>query len=142
MEFEGATFVITGGSLGIGRQLTADLIERGARVLVCGRHADKLEALKGELPGVETLVCDVRDYDSVLALRDEARRLFGVPDVLINNAAIFRLFDLQDESLSVDHWLAEIDINVLGTMRVTHAMLPLLKEGEKATIVNVTSPSA
>lgn len=142
MTFDGTTFLVTGGSLGIGRQMTIDLIARGAQVLVCGRHASHLEALEREVPGVKTQVCDVRDYPSVLALRDRAQELFGAPDVLINNAAIFQRFDVQDEALPVDHWISEIDINVMGTMRVTHALLPLLRRSSGATIVNLTSPAA
>ena len=146
MSFDGTTFLITGGSLGIGKELAKELLTRGARVLVCGRHGHRLEDLRKEAPGVQTMVCDVTDQASVEALRDEAARLFGAPDVVMNNAAIFQRYEVLDETLPVEHWIAEIQINVIGTMRVTHAMLPLLRKSARAgspgTIVNFTSPAA
>lgn len=142
MEFKGSKFLITGGSLGIGRQMAIDLLERGAEVLVCGRDAARLSSLQSEFAGIATHVCDVRDQDGVLALRDRALAVFGAPDVLINNAAVFRRFDVLDPSQSADQWVSEIDINVIGTMRVTHAMLPLMVKGAGGTIINLTSPAA
>lgn len=143
MTFQGTTFLITGGSAGIGRQMATDLLARGARVLVCGRSQARLDAFAAECPEVLTHACDVRDYDSVLGLRDATARAFdGAPDILINNAAIYRRYDLRDASVPLDDWLRELDINLLGTMRVTHALLPLLIQRGTGTIINLTSPAA
>ena len=58
---------------------------------------------------------------------------------LINNAAIIQLLDLMDEDTPVETWLKEMEVNVQGTLRVTHRFLPMLKEASTATIVNFTS---
>lgn len=125
--------------MGIGRQLATDLVDRGAKVLVCGRDPARMEEMRAKLPKVDSFVCDVRDYGSVVALRDYAGQRFGAPDLLINNAAVFRRFDVEDTSYSIDSWLEEVDINFLGTLRVTHAFLPKMTRLPSATIINVTS---
>ena len=142
MTFQGTRVLITGGSAGIGRQLALDFTKRGASVIICGRDENRLNTLVAEAPNVRAFKCDVRDNASVTAFRDDVLRTFGPPDVLINNAAIFRRFDVQDSSLDVTQWLDEIDINVMGVLRMTYALLPSLVALEQATIVNVTSPSA
>jgi uncharacterized oxidoreductase len=139
MAFNGTRFVITGGSIGIGRQLAIDLAADGAQVLVCARSADSLEALAAEYPSIATQICDITDEWDVSALRDAAVRHFGAPDVLINNAAMFQRLDLNDDAVPVDRWLAEAEVNVKGTLRVTHAFLPLMRDLDRATIVNLTS---
>ena len=139
MKIEGLKVLITGGSIGIGRQLASDLLDRGAEVLVCGRDPGRLDDVRTKLPRLRSFVCDVRDYESILALRDYAERSIGTPDLLINNAAVFRRFDVEDADYSLDRWLEEVDINLLGTLRVTHAFLPKMTSLAAATIVNVTS---
>ncbi len=142
MEISQRRILITGGSLGIGHQLAIDLSARGADVLICGRNKASLEAAAAAHRQLHTFACDVRDYQNVLALKEEAERVLGGPDVIINNAAIFRRLDLQAEGDSVDQWLDEVDINLMGTLRVTHAFLPDLVRLPSATIINVTSPLA
>ncbi|MEM9195209.1 MAG: SDR family NAD(P)-dependent oxidoreductase, partial [Myxococcota bacterium] len=142
MEISNRKVLITGGSAGIGRQLAIDLTERGAAVLVCGRSPERLDTLRAEHPNIGTFVCDVRDYESVVRLREFATQSIGVPEVLFNNAAIFRRFDINATEHSIDLWLDEVDINLMGTLRVTHAFLPLMKNLPEATILNLTSPSA
>jgi uncharacterized oxidoreductase len=137
--FDGLRFLITGGSIGIGRQLAIDLSSGGAQVLVCARSANSLDRLRAEHPGIATQVCDITVENDVLALRDAAVEHFGTPDVLINNAALFQRLDLTDDGLSVEQWLSETEVNVQGTLRVTHTFLPLMRSADEATIVNLTS---
>lgn len=142
MQLEKRKILITGGSAGIGQQLAADLIERGAQVLVCGRKSARLEQMASSHPKVQTFVCDVRNYDDVLRLRAFTLQSFGAPDVLLNNAAVFRRFEISAPDKPVDDWLDEVDINLMGTLRMTHAFLPAMKTLPEAVIINVTSPSA
>ena len=139
MTFKDAKVVITGGSMGIGKQLAVDLLGRGAQVMVCARSADTLAELKEAHPAILTQVCDVQDEADVDALYAAAADAFGKVDLLINNAAIIQLLDLMDEDMPVDTWLKEMEVNVQGTLRVTHRFLPMLKEARTATIVNFTS---
>ena len=139
MNFKDARVVVTGGSIGIGKQLAVDLVARGAQVMVCARSASTLAELKMAHPAILTQVCDVQSEDDVDALHDAASDAFGHVDLLINNAAIIQLLNLLDDDMPVDTWLAEMDVNVQGTLRVTHRFLPMLKDAKSATIVNFTS---
>ena len=125
--------------MGIGLQLACDLLDAGADVLVCSRDSSHLDSLREQHPSLRTCVADVRDYDSLLALRKYAMETMGPPDLLINNAAVFRRFDVEDRDYALDSWLEEVDINLMGTLRVTHAFLKPMTALPKATIVNVTS---
>lgn len=77
MTFQGANIILTGGSLGIGRQLAKDLSARGAKLLVCARSEEQLNLPKADHPEIETQVCDVRSDADVEALRAKAQALFG-----------------------------------------------------------------
>ena len=142
MKLNGKRVLLTGGSLGIGRQLAKDLVAEGARVLACARNIEALRELKNQNREIDIAVCDVRDQKSVQELHAELQARFGGLDVLINNAAVFRRLDLLHPSGNVEDWIEEVEINLAGTLRVTHAFLPLLKAAPSGTVINLTSPSA
>ena len=142
MRIKGTKFLITGGTAGIGQELALGLARAGADVVICGRNTERIEELEAQTPRIVGLRCDVRDEPGVLAMRDAALAIFGPPDVLINNAAVFKRFDLTDPAVGIQDWIDELDTNLLGALRVTHAMLPLLIDRGQGTVVNVTSPSA
>lgn len=142
MDIQDRKVLITGGSIGIGHHLALALVDKGAKVLVCARDEARLKELEGSVNGLYVAKCDVQDNDSVLALRDHAEAVFGTPDILINNAAIFRRLNLLQGDLTVDDWLAEVDTNLSGVLRVTHTFLRRMRSLPEASIVNLTSPSA
>ncbi len=139
MDFKSKKIVITGGSIGIGKQLAVDLKARGAEVLICARNEDKLAEIAALHPDIHTVVCDVRKDADVEALHKAALEKLGSVDVLFNNAALFRQLDLMSDTSAAQDWMDEIDVNVNGTLRVTHAFLPDLRKAPQATIVNFTS---
>ncbi len=141
MAFQSANVVITGGSIGIGRQLALDLVGKGAKVLVCARNVGPLNQLKAEEPKIATQVCDVTKTDNVAELRDAVQTTLGGVDYLFNSAALFRLRTLTDTALTEDDWQAEFDVNVKGTLRVTQAFLPAMLAANTGTIINFTSPA-
>ena len=142
MQIAGKTVVITGGGTGIGREITKKLYKQEAKIVICGRRMAPLNRLARELPGLKVIECDVTTYDQVEKLRDFCLQEFGCIDVLINNAAVFRRFDILDESYGLEAQLEELDINLAGPIIVTHVFLPELLMREESVIVNLTSPSA
>ncbi|MEL6344862.1 MAG: SDR family NAD(P)-dependent oxidoreductase [Myxococcota bacterium] len=138
MDFSNDKVLITGGTRGIGRQLARDFAEHGARVVVCGRDRERLTSVAAH-PNIDATPCDVRDDASVQALAATVADTLGTPTVVINNAAIFQQIALLDSP--VESWLREVDINLMGVLRVTHALLPGLLDADRATIVNLTSPA-
>src|SRR3954449_2102884 len=113
----GRTAVVTGASSGIGAATAARLAAEGFDVVVGARRLDRLEALASSI-GARALPLDVTDSSSVAAF---AATLDGV-DVLVNNAGgAFDAAQVADADL--DSWARTYDVNVLGTVRLTKALL-------------------
>jgi NADP-dependent 3-hydroxy acid dehydrogenase YdfG len=129
------TALVTGGGTGIGAAVAKRLASDGFDVVVAGRRREPLERTVAELgPRARALVMDVADLDSV---RDGVGSLERL-DVLVNNAG-GALGTSRIEDGDPAEWQQMFASNVLGTMQVTQAALPLLRRSAHATIVNVSS---
>jgi len=128
--------VVTGASSGIGEAAARTLARQGFHVVVAARRAERIEALAGEIGGT-AIVTDVTDGAAVDQLAAQLDRV----DVLVNNAGGARgLAPVADADL--EHWRWMWETNVLGTLRVTRALLPKLVESGDGLIVTVTSVAA
>jgi len=132
--------VVTGASSGIGEATVRLLRGRGWDVLAVARREDRLRALADET-GATWFRADVTSDDDVAALRAHVEAT-GPLHALVNNAG--GAFGLDSvEAGSVDDWQRMFDVNVLGTKRVTAALLPALRDGAEeagvADVVTVTS---
>jgi NAD(P)-dependent dehydrogenase (short-subunit alcohol dehydrogenase family) len=129
-----ATILITGANRGIGLELARHYAADGHRVIRAMRGADKAQAPVGE-----TLPLDVASDGSVAALADA---LAGVPiDLLVNNAGVIGPDMAHQTSLAMDFpgFAATLDVNVLGPLRVTQALLPNLRAAHCAKVAVVSS---
>ncbi|QKW20276.1 SDR family oxidoreductase [Kitasatospora sp. NA04385] len=127
------TAVVTGASSGIGAAVTARLAKQGYRVLAVARRADRLAELAGRT-GAEPHVLDVTDAGAV----DRFAAAVARCDVLVNNAGgAFDAAALQDADPQV--WRHSFEVNVLGTLHVTRALLPALLAAPGATVVTMNS---
>ena len=130
------TAVITGASSGIGAATARALAADGYRVVLGARRLERLQALAGEIGG-EAVELDVADPESVAAFAA------ALPDcdVLVNNAGgalgLEPLHEADEEK-----WLQMYEANVMGTMRMTRALLPKLVESGDGHLVAVTSIAA
>jgi len=125
--------VVTGASSGIGAATVRRLASDGFEVVAAARRKDRLDELAAET-GCTAVTLDVTDQASVDALRDS----LSVCRVLVNNAG--GAFGLAAVAEAVDEdWQRMYDVNVLGTMRMTRALLPLLVDSGDGVIVTVTS---
>jgi NADP-dependent 3-hydroxy acid dehydrogenase YdfG len=128
--------VITGASSGIGEATAKTLARQGFHVIAVARRADRIQALADEIGGT-AIVADVTDDDAVQALATELDRV----DVLVNNAGGAKgLAPVADADL--EHWRWMWETNVMGTLRVTRALLPKLIASDDGLIVTVTSVAA
>ena len=128
--------VVTGASAGIGEATAKTLAAQGFHVVAVARRADRIKALADEIGGT-AVVTDVTDEAAVDALAGELDRV----DVLVNNAGGAKgLEPIVDADL--DHWRWMWETNVLGTLRVTRALLPKLIDSGDGLIVTVTSIAA
>jgi 2-keto-3-deoxy-L-fuconate dehydrogenase len=129
-EFENLVALVTGGSSGIGAATARGLAERGARVAVLDRNpsAD---------PDVLFCEADITDEASVSAAVARVAAHFGRLDIVVNNAGIGAVGDVTAND--DDEWRRVLDLNVIGTVRVTRASIPQLLRSPAAAIVNTCS---
>ncbi|MCG5468796.1 SDR family oxidoreductase [Micromonospora sp. LAH09] len=134
--------IVTGASSGIGAATARRLAAEGFHVLAAARRAERLTDLVAEITaagGQATAVtCDITSDESVAALAEAAAQAPGPVTLLVNNAGGARGLD-PVESGSVADWQWMYDVNVLGTLRVTQALLPALEASGSGTIVVVSS---
>jgi len=141
MKMTGNTILLTGGTSGIGLGLAVRLHEAGNKVIVAGRRKELLDDITAEHPGIEALVLDVADPDSIAQASETLAASHPELNVLINNAGVMLQENLLDPaSLPVAE--EHVTINLLGTIRMTYAFLPQLVSKDDAVIMNVTSALA
>jgi 3-oxoacyl-[acyl-carrier protein] reductase len=141
-KIEGKRVLVTGGTRGIGLAITEALLERGARVLLCGRQIDTVSAVLAELQekygtSVAGRACDVGDYEAVRDLFVEADRLMSGIDILINNAGVgtFRTV----EEMSIEEWSKTIATNLTGVFYCCHEAISRMKGQGGGDIINIGS---
>ena len=141
MKMTGNTILITGGTSGIGRGLALRLHEMGNKVVVAGRRKELLDEITAEHQGIDALVLDVADPDSIARAVETMAASHPGLNVLVNNAGIQQLENVLDPAgLPVAE--DEITVNLLGTIRTTYGFLPLLVGKDDAVVMNVTSALA
>jgi NADP-dependent 3-hydroxy acid dehydrogenase YdfG len=132
---------ITGASSGMGEATALLLAERGAKVVLGARRADRLQALAGRIADAGGAAAyaptDVTKRDDLTALVALAQERFGGLDVIINNAGIGPISAM--DALRVEDWDAMIDVNLRGTLYGIAAALPVFRAQESGQIVNVLS---
>jgi NADP-dependent 3-hydroxy acid dehydrogenase YdfG len=131
---ERTTAVVTGASSGIGAATARALATAGFHVVCAARRTDRIEQLASEIGGT-AVACDVTSAESVRGLAEAAGPVVGV---LVNNAGgAFGMEPVADSDPA--DWRAMYDVNVVGTLQVTQALLPALRASGDAVIVNVGS---
>ena len=129
--------VVTGASSGIGEATARRLREAGFFVVLGARREDRLMAVAGELGG-RGLVLDVRDPASIDSFTAAIAAEYSQVEILVNNAGLAAGLQPLAEG-NDDDWVQMMETNVLGLLRVTRAMLPLLRRAPRSHIVNLGS---
>src|SRR6202163_3015707 len=123
-ELIGRVAIITGGSVGLGRQMAEGLAEMGANLVLCARKKERCQQAAEELQkiGVRTLAsgCDVKDPASIRAVVEETVNEFGRIDILINNAGTS--WGALTEDMTLEQWNKVIDTNLTGTFLFSQAV--------------------
>ena len=135
--------LITGCDHGVGLALARELAERGYALAACriDPNETQIDNLSRRYPGrITVLSLDIGSDVSVAQMKAAVEALFPGLDLLINNAGILgHMEDGPDGELDFELMQRVINVNALGTLRVTSALLPLLRKGTDKTVVNITS---
>ncbi|MCX6023668.1 MAG: SDR family oxidoreductase [Chloroflexi bacterium] len=137
----GKIAVVTGGSEGIGRATAAALAREGARVAICARRPEPLEAAAAEIrraTGAEVLAipADVADPEACRDLIDQVVNGWGGVDILVNNAG--RSAASRFERVDDADWEADIDLKLMGWVHLIRRAIPSMRERGGGRIINVT----
>lgn len=140
MDLKGKNILLTGGTSGIGKKTAEMLKAKGANVLVTGRSANKIEAVKKNL-GVQAISFDISNVENIAAKAKECLRLLdGRVDVLINNAGIGAFGPI--EEVSIDDFINVFNTNVFGLALLTKELVPVMKKQNEGAIINVGSSAS
>ncbi len=142
--------LITGANQGVGKQVAKELAEHGVAVLVGSRDLSRGEAAAAEIGlGTRAVQIDVTDHASIAGAAAFIETEFGRLDLLVSNAGISNVGGIRSpeergarsraSTASLDEIRAVWEVNVFGVLAVYQAMLPLLRKGIDARIVNVSS---
>lgn len=140
MSFQNKVVWITGASSGIGKALALELDKQGALLILSARKADSLNAVKEACTNsenIKVLPLDLEDYQNFDKKVAEALKWFGRIDILVNNGGISQRALAKDTTLDVDRRIMEI--NYMGTIALTKAVLPHFLERKEGHFVVTTS---
>jgi NAD(P)-dependent dehydrogenase (short-subunit alcohol dehydrogenase family) len=143
--FQGRAAVVTGAGRGIGRAIALGLAQSGARVALLARSQEQLDEVasvihaNGGLPFV--VRADVGDRGSAEDAAKAVLTEFGTADILVNNAGVAWPL-ASTASISITEWAAAIDINLVGAVNLTIALLPAMVAQGWGRIINVSSGAA
>jgi len=137
-----STVLITGATSGIGQACAEVFSAHGARVIIAGRRADRLESLAATLPGeCLALPFDVRDQATTLSVLNDLPEDWRDIDILVNNAGL-ALGTERFPRERLDDWTQMIETNVIGLLTVTSAILPGMVERGRGHVINIGSNAA
>jgi gluconate 5-dehydrogenase len=133
--------IVTGGSMGLGRQMAEGLAEMGAHVILCSRHKERCEQVAMELQKLGAravaLSCDVTDPKDIQALVETALSEFGRIDILVNNAGVS--WGAPPENMRLEDWNKVLETNLTGTFLCAQAVGKVMIRQGKGKIINVAS---
>jgi gluconate 5-dehydrogenase len=140
-DLTGRVAIVTGGSIGLGRQMAEGLAEMGANLVLCARKKERCEQAAEELKqlGVKTLAlgCDVKNPEHVRIVVEETVSQFGRIDILINNAGTS--WGAPVEELKLEHWNKVMETNLTGTFLFSQAAGKHMVPQRRGKIINIAS---
>ena len=142
MIFENRTVLITGAAVGIGRACALQFAKNGANIVLVDYNSETLNSIEKEITEITDsclcFVCDVTDNDNVLNVVEKSINYFGKIDILINNAGLWRKF-VPFNKMDIDVWKQLIDVNIMGTVYFTKAVIDNMIENNYGRIINLAS---
>lgn len=142
MNFENKTALVTGASVGIGRAVALRLAQGGAKIILVDINYEQLEKVREEIfqytKEVLIFKCDVSNSEEVYGVVQAAKEKYGNIDILVNNAALWRTHKAFTD-IPESEWKKYIDVNIMGVVYFSKAVLPYMIEKRYGRIINVAS---
>jgi NAD(P)-dependent dehydrogenase (short-subunit alcohol dehydrogenase family) len=136
------TALVTGANKGIGLEIARQLAQAAVHVIIGARDEARAKAALDDLSSqglkAQSVSIDLNDHASIAAAAETIRAEHGKLDILVNNAGIVDAEDGPPTASSADAARRILDTNFVGTLAVTQAMLPLLRQAPAARIVNLS----
>jgi gluconate 5-dehydrogenase len=140
-DLTGRVAIVTGGSIGLGRQMAQGLAEMGANVVLCARKKERCQQAAEDLQklGVKTLAlaCDVKNPADIHQVVDATMAQFGRIDILINNAGTS--WGAPVEEMRLEQWNKVIETNLTGTFLFSQAVGKIMIGQRRGKIINIAS---
>ena len=140
-DLSGRVAIVTGGSIGLGRQMAEGLAEMGADLVLCARKKERCEEAAHQLSqlGVKTLAlgCDVRDTAAIQEVAAATQREFGRIDILVNNAGVS--WGAPVEEMTLEEWNKVVETNLTGTFLFSQAAGKVMRQQGRGKIINIAS---
>jgi uncharacterized oxidoreductase len=137
MQMSGNTILITGGGSGIGRALAEAFHTIGNQVVIAGRRKALLDEVTSANPGMQAAILDIENADAIRSFAERTKSDYPALNVVIHNAGIMRQEFVQNGAVADAE--AIVTTNLLGPIRLTTALLPLLQKQPQAAIITVSS---
>jgi NAD(P)-dependent dehydrogenase (short-subunit alcohol dehydrogenase family) len=143
--FDDVCVLVTGGGTGLGKAIASEFARLGASLVIASRKEEHLEAARAAMDALGApnlaLTCDIREPEQIAAAFDQAEARFGLPGVLVNNAAAN--FPVPAEDMSPNAWRTVVDITLNGTFFCAREFgRRHLAAGTPGTIVNIAASYA
>jgi uncharacterized oxidoreductase len=135
MQNSGNTILVTGGGSGIGAALAREFHAAGNHVIIAGRRQAALDAVAADHPGMATMTLDTTDAGAIKAFAEKIVEQFPALNAVLLNAGIM----VAEQGIDLDTAEATVATNLLGPIRLAHALLPQLEAQANATILTVSS---
>lgn len=141
MKLHNKVAIVTGASGTVGKDISKKLVSEGCKVVLVGKNSRKLNKLVQELGKKDNLLplpSDITKEGDVLNIVEQTTNIFNTIDILVNNAGIINdpePFHLTNQ----DEWMNLIEVNLVGTLHMTKAVLPIMMENKNGNIVNISS---
>ncbi len=139
MKLTSNTILITGGSSGIGLELSQQLLQKGNKVIICGRSKEKLNLAKKKLPKLDFFSCDLSTEKGCQELTKWIIEKHPDLNILINNAAIVHKTSFLESDDILQKALIEVETNFMAPIRLAKQLLPTILSNKNPHVMNVTT---
>ncbi len=138
MKFSNHKVLITGGSSGIGLELSKQLLNQNNKVIICGRSKERLLKAQAENPGLIIFQCDIAREDECKKLTSWIKQNHQDLNVIVNNAAIVHKTKFLEED-NLENVELEMQVNFVGPLRLIKYLYPVIVKNNAPQIVNITT---